>query len=223
MSVELVRENLEVDIQPLVEEMQLQSGEVTQEQRLVEGLNRAYEEMEEGKYDSAIKRYQEAIMIGGKKYELTCLTNLMKCYVHKKSYGNAEEYYSILKAIYPHETSYNPEIRSITSTLDSIISTNRLSAEKLDKYAALRFGIEQKSGVIGGDLEVQLKLAALDFEFGFYGRAFDRALNVIEYERSLSGKGFQVFREMVDVLGPEDSYVKVARTNLVHLRHALQI
>jgi hypothetical protein len=71
--------------------------------------------------------------------------------------------------------------------------------------------------------DIALKLASLDFDFGFYGKAFDQVLSVIEEEGTLQATGFIVFKEMTDALGAENDYVQVARKKLERLIVKLNI
>jgi thioredoxin-like negative regulator of GroEL len=218
-----VRETAEADIREIVDSVKLASGVITAEQVLIDRFNEAYDHMQAGRYNSAITAYTDLLASSGPVYELTCLTNLVNCHMHTKSYAQAEYYYLQLTSLYPQETCSNPEVQAACQLVQSIINSFKSDAKKYDKYLGLKAGIYEKNATNESDFKTRLKLAALDFEYDFYTQAFDQVLSVIEDENTLEGQGYEAFREMVDVLGAEDDYVKIARQKLERIRIKLRL
>lgn len=210
------------DIQQLVDSVKLASGASSPEQMQLEQFNRAYEDMQAGKYESAISAYTELLASSGPAYELTCITNLIKCLVHIKAYAQAEQYYLQLKSSYGKEIASQAEVQEACQLMERQLAEYQIDQRKADQYQALRAGIYEQGVKDPADLDLELKLVTLDFQFNFYRQAFDRVLDIIELEGTLGGKGYGAFREMVDCLGVEDDYVKVARKKFERIRVQMQ-
>ena len=215
---ELLRDSLSMDLHPLLSSLRLRSGLTTLDQLLVEQINKGYEDAEAGRYESAIKEYTEALGKAGEKYELTCLVALIKAHSWKKDYAYAESYYNRLKDKYGREAIEITEVASACKLVEDAIGMFHKDKADYERYLALKNGILAESPMDIPNIPIRLKLASLDFDFGYYTPAFDTVLQVIEEEATLNAYGYATFREMCDFLGPENGYVKLARTRLEHLR-----
>lgn len=208
------------DIQGFVDSVRLASGVISREQVRLERFEQAYEDIQAGRYEFAIRAYTDLLETSGPEYELTCLTNLIKCHIHTKSYAQAEQYYLQLKSHYSQESVSQTEVREACQLVESLISAYKKDEKKYDKYLALQAGIYEDAAN-NADVRMRLKLAVLDFEFEYYRQAFDKVLAVIEDEGTLRGEGYVAFREMMEFLGAEDDYVKVARQKFERIRTQL--
>lgn len=221
--VEVIRETLQTDLQPLLDAVRLQSGIATAEQLLVERINRAYEAAEKGLYETAIREYTDILPTCGPTYELTCLVALVKAHLAKLDTAHAEMYYHRIKTEYGGESRTVPAVKEVCEAVERNIAARKNDKNNQERYLALRDNLLSQSITDIPSLPLRLQLASLDFDFGHYTQAFDSVLSVIEEEQSLELLGYSAFREMCDVLGPENGYVKIARKRLDLLRNKLRI
>ncbi|CAG9315798.1 unnamed protein product [Blepharisma stoltei] len=192
-------------------DVKMLAGLLTDEDILVSVLEAAKDFLNAKEYDNAVFSYKDALKNEKyrEKYEYLIYSNLANAHFLKGELAKAEDYAIKARSKNPDEAKTNKELENILNVVEQT-RNNQEYTEVLNK-------LEEEASADLMNISKQTQIAMVHLNYGYHQKAIDKAIEIIEKEKSLKGEGQKTLLEIVKVLGEKHESIIAARKRLQKL------